>query len=99
MKICRQSIYWKRKRATLIMKKTRYKRSSDEDVLEEIRIEKKDRPTYGYKRITAMVNRSRASKGLPKYNRKRIERVMSMNGMLQVKNHVIHHEGHVGNTL
>lgn len=88
MKICRQSIYWKRKRATLIMKKTRYKRSSDEDVLEEIRIEKKDRPTYGYKRITAMVNRSRASKGLPKYNRKRIERVMSMNVMLQVKNHV-----------
>lgn len=88
MKICRQSIYWKQERKVIEMEKVRYKKSSDEDVLIEIREEKKDRPTYGYKRITAMVNRTRATKGLQRYNKKRIERVMSMNGMLQVKNHV-----------
>ena len=86
MKICRQSIYWKPKRTMLKMDRIRYAKLSDEDVLEEIRVEKKDRPTYGYKRITEMINRTRTSKGLQRYNRKRIERVMSMNGLLQVKN-------------
>jgi putative transposase len=88
MKVCRQSIYWEPDRTIFKMNRTRYKKSSDQDVLEEIQIEKEDRPTYGYKRITAMVNRKRVSNGLQKYNKKRIERVMSMNGLLQVKNHV-----------
>ena len=70
------------------MSTIRYKRASDEDVLDEILVEKKERPTYGYKRITAMINRTRTSNGLHRYNRKRIERVMSMNGLLQVKNHI-----------
>lgn len=70
------------------MNKVRYKKSSDEGVLEEIYSIRKDRPTYGYKRITAMVNRVREEKGLKKYNRKRIERVMGINGLLQVKNYI-----------
>jgi putative transposase len=93
MKFCRSSIYWKPIRTMLKMNKVRYRKSSDVDVLEEIQAEKKDRSTYGYKRITAMINRTRVSQGEQKYNRKRIERVMSINGLLQVKNPVeITHE-------
>ena len=88
MKVCRSSIYWKPIRTMLKMNKIRYRKSTDDDVLEEIQAEKKDRPTYGYKRITAMVNRTRTAQGLKKYNRKRIERVMNMNGLLQVKNNI-----------
>lgn len=36
----------------------------------------KIRPTYGYKRITAMINRERERLGLSLYNKKRILRVM-----------------------
>jgi putative transposase len=81
------------------MIKDRYRMASDEGVLEEIREEKKERPTYGYKRITAMVNRTGASKGLQKYNRKRIERVMSMNGLLQVKAPVVRSHERTGKII
>lgn len=70
------------------MKKERYKKSSDEDVLAQINKIHETRSTYGYKRVTAMINKKRRKKGLSKYNKKRIERVMSMNGLLQVKEKV-----------
>jgi putative transposase len=70
------------------MKKIRYKKSSDEDVLAQINEIQATRSTYGYKRVTAMINKKRRTKGLQKYNRKRVERVMSMNGLLQVKEKV-----------
>ena len=63
----------------------RYKKASDKEVLERIRYYKNKRPTYGYKRITAMINRERLSEGLKKLNRKRIYRVMDMNDLLQRK--------------
>ncbi len=41
-----------------------------------------DRPTYGYRRIWALVNRQRDSAGLSRLNHKRIYRLMSQNGLL-----------------
>ena len=41
-----------------------------------------ERPTYGYRRITALMNRERLKSGLPRLNHKRIYRLMSQNGML-----------------
>ena len=68
------------------MKRKRYIKSSDDEVLEEINLVLEKRPTYGYKRVTAMINKKRKKEGLPRYNRKRIHRVMEINGLLLIKN-------------
>lgn len=65
--------------------RNRYIKTDDTSILEEVIELKEKRPTYGYKRITAMLNRTRCAKGLPKYNRKRIYRIMSMNDLLLMK--------------
>ena len=63
----------------------RYIKKTDDDILIEIKIFRELRPTYGYKRITAMINRNRVTEGLKKLNRKRIYRIMDMNDLLQKK--------------
>lgn len=68
-------------------RKIRYKKSSDNEALIQIHEILKIRPTYGYKRVTSMINKKRRSLGLKRYNRKRIERVMDINGLLQVSHH------------
>jgi putative transposase len=60
----------------------RYKKSADESVLIEIRKVIKKRPSYGYKRVTAMISKDRKIQGLKTYNRKRIYRIMDMNGLI-----------------
>ena len=42
-----------------------YRKSDDEDLLPLIRRFVDERPTYGYRRITALVNRELTRKGLP----------------------------------
>jgi putative transposase len=64
------------------MKRVRYIKESDSEVLEEINAILKTRPSYGHKRVTAMINKKRKKEGLSKYNRKRIFRVMELNGLL-----------------
>jgi putative transposase len=64
------------------MKRTRYKKETDAEVLVEINEVISKRPSYGHKRVTAMINKTRKLKGLQVYNRKRIYRVMEMNGLL-----------------
>ena len=50
--------------------------------LAEIREILRLRPTYGYKRITAMINRKRKKQSQRKINKKRVYRVMDMNGLI-----------------
>jgi len=50
--------------------------------LASIRILADDRPTYGYRRIWALLNRQRESAGVCRLNHKRIYRLMSQNGLL-----------------
>lgn len=63
----------------------RYKKKDDDEILIEIKELKEKRPTYGYKRITAMLNRKRVARDLKKINRKRIYRIMEMNDLLLLK--------------
>ena len=51
--VCRSSIYWKGKD----MRLRRYNRQEDGRVLSEIEEILRDRPSYGYNRVTAMLNR------------------------------------------
>lgn len=60
----------------------RYKRKEDSFVLEEIKKIIKVRPTYGYKRVTAMINKKRKKNSEKKLNKKRVYRIMDMNGLL-----------------
>ena len=59
-----------------------YRMRDDGELLGPLRRWVDERPTYGYRRITALINRERLKNGLPRLNHKRIYRLMSQNGML-----------------
>lgn len=59
-----------------------YHRAEDEAVLAEIRAITDARPTYGYRRVTALMNRSRRSSGEPPLNHKRVFRLMRQASLL-----------------
>lgn len=63
----------------------RYSKPDDSNVLKEINDILKIRSTYGYKRITAMINQKRKKENKTIFNKKRIYRVMEMNGLLLPK--------------
>jgi putative transposase len=67
-------------------KRMRYSKKEDLDLLGEIKNLLQTRSTYGYKRITAMLNQKRKSQGLATLNKKRIHRIMSIYGLLLPKN-------------
>ena len=58
-----------------------YRREGDDDLLIAIRTITDDRPTYGYRRVTALLNRARRSSGEPPVNRKRVLRLMRRTGL------------------
>ena len=55
----------------------RYRRQGDEALLADIRQLTDARPTYGYRRITALLNRGRRAAGVVPVNHKRVFRLMS----------------------
>jgi len=62
------------------MKSTRYKKKEDELILSRIKYFLKERPSYGHKRITTMINNEKILDF--KINRKRVYRIMSINDLL-----------------
>jgi putative transposase len=71
----------------------RHHRAADETVLQQVRAVTNSRATYGYRRVWAMVNRTFRTG----YNRKRIRRIMQLNGlMLAPRVHRRHGRPHVG---
>ena len=54
-----------------------YSKAQDDLILEEIKKVIKERPSYGYKRVTAIINKSRSTR----INKKRVYRIMKMNGL------------------
>ena len=64
----------------------------DKAVLSGIKEVIEQRCTYGYKRVTALYNRKRVEKGLSRYNKKRIYRVMRDNGLLLPKSGIFKRE-------
>jgi len=79
MKIHPKSIYKKKKSRLACCKPT------DDELLLQIKAVIEMRSTYGYKRVTAMVNRVRKALELPKVNKKRIYRVMKARGLMLPK--------------
>jgi hypothetical protein len=51
-------------------------KAEDEALLPLIRRFVDERPTYGYRRITAVVNKELTKQGRPAVNRKRVHRIM-----------------------
>ena len=56
--------------------RTHYRKIEDAELLVPLRMLVDERPTYGYRRITALMNRERLKNGLPRLNHKRIYRLM-----------------------
>lgn len=71
-----------------------YLKTGDQGVLPLIRRIVDERPTYGYRRIAALVNRELTRKGLPAVNRKRVHRIMQQNALL-LERHTGRHHGRV----
>jgi len=59
-----------------------YVKADDEALLPLIRRFVDERPTYGYRRIAALVNRELAEQDLPPANRKRVHRIMHRHSLL-----------------
>lgn len=51
------------------------------EILEQIRELLKTRPTYGYPRVTPMINKTRIAEGKPPINEKRVYRIMRAHGL------------------
>lgn len=62
--------------------RTHYRKAEDAELLVVLRSLADARPTYGYRRIGALVNRERLKNGLPRLNHKRFYRLMSQNHLL-----------------
>ncbi|MGK7865620.1 IS3 family transposase, partial [Falsiroseomonas sp. E2-1-a4] len=58
-----------------------YRREGDDELLVTIRAVTDPRPTYGYRRVTALLNRARRRSGEPPVNRKRVLRLMRLAGL------------------
>jgi len=75
------------RKKVMVAKKRRGKTPliSDEDILQRIRALVAKRPSYGYRRAGAVVNKVLVADGLPKANHKRIYRLMKENNLLLPK--------------
>jgi DNA-binding phage protein len=74
-----------------------YRKPEDVSLLAELRPIIDQRPTYGYRRVTALLNRQWRKEGKPTVNTKRVLRVMQQNGLALQKHTALRltrtHEG------
>lgn len=89
--ISRASIYKEPK----VINMAFYRKADDDIYLPVIRQVIEKRPTYGYKRVTALVNRILRDDYRPEINRKRVYRLMKMHGLILPKSgdKRVNHEG------
>jgi transposase InsO family protein len=77
----------------------RYHKAGDIDLLPALRRLVDERPTYGYRRITALLNRERAATGQERVNHKRVYRLMKVHSLLLAKHTAVRpgrtHDGKV----
>lgn len=72
--LARRTHHWRDRRCSL--------KSDDSEALERIRDVAGDLPTYGYRRIWALLRRQSENKGLAVINAKRVYRIMRQHGLL-----------------
>jgi putative transposase len=83
--VSRAQIYENVKEASPPLRRKRYKMPDDDRYLALIRQITDERPTYGYRRVTAILNRQLRSRGESTVNHKRVYRIMSMHKLLLQK--------------
>ena len=71
-----------------------YQRTGDHLLVAELRQLADERPTYGYRRMTTLLNRQREAEGQPRVNHKRVYRLMRLHSML-LERHSGHRPGRV----
>jgi putative transposase len=81
LEVSRSRQYEKRKEGEG-SRKRHYRRTDDDGYLFLIRRITDDRPTYGYRRVTAHLNRHLERENRQRVNAKRVYRLMKMNGLL-----------------
>lgn len=79
--------------------KRTYFKSTDQDLLKDIRELVDQRPTYGYRRITALLNRKLKENLREMVNHKRVYRVMKMDGLLLQRHTGRPHRTHTGQVV
>ena len=94
MKVSRSNQY-----ANKAARPKRYVRHEDKEVLASILKTTKNRSTYGYPRVTALINRERRQEFKTVWNEKRIYRVMTMNGLLLTRHTVKPKRPHLGQVI
>ena len=80
-------------------RKKRYLRADDAEVLKSILSVTKNRATYGYPRVTALINRERRLSLHAPWNKKRVLRVMQMKGLVLAKHVVRPKRLHLGQVM
>jgi transposase InsO family protein len=80
LRVSRSNLHDKLRTAS--MPRGSYCKPEDDALLPLVRRLVNERPTYGYRRITALANRELARTGAPAVNHKRVFRIMRQNGML-----------------
>ena len=77
-----------------------YRKSADQEILPAIQTIVDERPTYGYRRVLAVLNRRRIFQGLPKVNHKRVYRIIKQqNLLLQCSTGKPHGRAHTGKII
>jgi hypothetical protein len=61
----------------------RYKKAEDEYYMPLIRKITDERPTYGYRRVTALLNRDLMANGYPSVKNKRVYRIMKIHSLFR----------------
>jgi hypothetical protein len=80
LRVSRSNLHDKLRTAS--MPRGSYCKPEDDALLPLVRRLVNERPTYGYRRITALANRELARTGAAAVNHKRVFRIMRQNGML-----------------
>jgi putative transposase len=80
--VSRSNLYERQKRGSGFRPRGSYHKAEDEGLLPMIREIVDERPTYGYPRTTAMLNRRLRGLGRARVNHKRVYRIMRRNGLL-----------------
>ena len=99
LKVSRSNLIQSSKQAMVPNRRRGYRRMGDDEALSWIKRVVDERPTYGYRRVTAVVNRLRGKEGLGRINHKRVYRLMQRHNMLLARHTGSHvprvHDGKV----
>jgi putative transposase len=82
LEVARSNLAEQARRAGSYGSRSPCRKAGDAELLARIRLLVDARPSYGYRRVTALLNRQAEAEGLARANHKRVHRVMKRAGLL-----------------